>query len=74
MMTDSHDDNSDALRRAQEILSQPLTLELIREFDALTDNASGDVANQLYDLWEALYVKASIDPVLVEAATAEGLL
>ncbi|WP_420788919.1 hypothetical protein ACOI2Q_15475 [Shewanella algae] len=65
---------SDKLERAQEILAHPLTLDSIREFNELQDAATGEEADRIADLGEALFVAASADEALFQAAMDEGLL
>lgn len=60
------------LQQAQALFKQGLTLESLRQLDALEKQASGKEAEQIGDLWEAVY--ASADEALLEAATKEGLL
>lgn len=60
------------LQQAQALFKQGLTLESLRQLDALEKQASGKEAEQIGDLWEAVY--ASADEALLEAATEEGLL
>ncbi|STQ75530.1 hypothetical protein [Grimontia hollisae] len=60
------------LQQAQALFKQGLTLESLRQLDALEKQASGKEAEQIGDLWEAVY--ASADEALLDAAAEEGLL
>ncbi|EGR3968117.1 hypothetical protein NMS01_001536 [Vibrio cholerae] len=59
------------LEQAQAILSKPLTLEALQALDDLCEQAIGQEAEQLGDLWEAAMASAS--PELFEEAQAQGL-
>jgi hypothetical protein len=67
-------DNTSKLQQAQTILQQPLTLASIRAFNQLADSATGEEAERISDLQEALFVAVSADEQLFAAAMREGLL